>query len=136
MLIAGIDPGVTTGCVLVVIHDNGELRVVECKQLVTINVLMAWLSGLPTLSACIVEDYIGSGHRHKSAVHTIQVIGAIRGWAAMRGQHLTTHPPQWRRPFVKEARVTLGVKHSGRHAADALAHILSYLWHKDHHEPC
>lgn len=131
--LAGIDPGVTSGCCLVRV-DAGELTVVEHKQLTTLSVFMQWMAGNPVLEAMIVEDYLGSGHRHKPAIHTIQVIGAIKGWVALNSHvigRFILHPPQWRKPFVKQARELLGVKHGGRHAADALAHIMSYEYRRE-----
>ena len=125
VIVAGIDPGVTTGCVLVELLE-GQVRVIEHRQIKALPVLMAWLHSLPEMGAVIVEDYIGSGHRHSYTIVTIQVIGAIKGWAAMHAQPLTMETPQKRKPFVKAARKALNVKHADRHAADALAHVLSW----------
>jgi len=124
-LLVGIDPGVTTGVCLA--HElKGAIQAIDAKQIIRLDVLISWLDSLPTLAACIVEDYIGAGHRTTHAVHTIQTIGAIRGWAVRRGQTITMQPPQWRKAFVESARKMLSVRHGGRHKADALAHILAH----------
>ena len=126
-LIVGIDPGVTTGVCLVA-NGPEDLKILRKDQIVSIPCLMQALQGMDWPRLVVMEDYLGAGHRHKAAVHTIQVIGAVKGWAAIHDVPVEMQPPQWRKPFVTEARILLKSKHSGRHAADALAHILGYIY--------
>ncbi len=125
-LVIGIDPGLTTGFV---VYDTILEEVIESKQtqdqMYVTNRLKAYRS--QSVLAVIIEDFVGAGPRDPMAIHTIKTLGLHQGVSEWLGFVTIIRAPQSRRPFVELAKQAKGMPAHNKHAADAMAHVYSYL---------
>lgn len=77
--------------------------------------------------AVVIEDFVGSGPRDPNAILTIKYVGGFAMISRHLGFETIIRVPQMRRPFVGQSQSGYGLTTREKHAADALAHILSFI---------
>lgn len=126
-MIVCLDPGCTSGVVR--LKPDGTL--VDWVQLKTEEELYGWLSNALRADRTLVyEAYVGSGPRDRYSVDTLLRIGGARAIAVLRGSRVVSHQPQKRKAFLAQAKEIIP-GHKNRHAMDALAHGLAYIYYRD-----
>ena len=137
MFIAAYDPGITTGYARVAVNERRDSNVAPFS-IFRAEPLLLKPQIDQTLASYeddvrIVEDFVGSGHRTPEAIHTLKLVGYLQHTPNPWGTTVV-QAPQRRKAFVSEAARLMeeGGFPESRHAADALAHILYYLYiHKE-----
>ena len=79
------------------------------------------------MRAVVIEDFVGAGPRDPNAILTIKYVGGFSMMSKHLGYETIVRVPQMRRPFVGLAQSGYGLTTREKHAADALAHVLSYI---------
>ena len=128
--VIGIDPGKTSG-VAFVDGCSGSVDIITCGDYDTRDSLYATIRHLVTVyhvDMVVIEDFIGSGPRTPAAILTLKLIGFLEGMLTELDITHRLQPPQWRKPFLREAKEFEGVPH---HSRDALAHALFYLYQSE-----
>ena len=134
MYFVGVDPGGTTA--VAVMADTGQLDV----HIVTRNSfdtdtealgeIVQRIAALPHDCAIGMEDFLGNGPRNQYNTYTLQVIGAVRGYASFKGVPVFMQTPQERYPYTRtDAARDLYVARYGhapfaQHPLDAIGHAL------------
>lgn len=135
-LVIGLDPGESIGVAVLLIDLPRHPQVVYAGEVKNqFEVIPRVIASIKTYSsapveAVVIEDFIGSGRRDASIVHTLKALGFLEGWYTLRGWTVVLQVPQLRKAFLQDAWQLAGYEAS-EHGVDALAHTLSYAWH--HH---
>ena len=127
MIVAAVDPGLTTGLASYETAYDLVLGTKETTDPVEVGWYLDWLRDTAEADGddvvVVVENYLGAGPRTAEATHTLQVLGFVRWYAAMLGLPVVVQAPQQRLAYVTRA-TELAPKL--RHAGAALAHALAY----------
>jgi len=120
--ILAIDPGVTTG---IAIADEYSIHpYVALNPNDIARTLDRYVGSTDTV---LIENFVGGGYRTPEAIVTLKILGFAEYHARHnRGALTILRAPQLRKPYVQTAKSLFGPDES-RHAADALAHIISYV---------
>lgn len=121
-ILMGIDPGVSTG---IAVKFPNEYRVVT-----TTDPEKLW-EMIQTLrpDAVAFEAFHTGGRVDENMIHTIEVVGSIRGVCHILGIKAYGQMPQSRRSFLPDAaKILANDKFASRHDKDALAHLLLLEW--------
>lgn len=127
--ILSFDPGVTTGVAVVLLRPSCEPEVDHMGQFqdfVSVYTLISAYRKRNFALQIVTEDIVGSGFRTVDLVRSIQVEGYIIGLAETLRLPIAKQPPQTRNPFKVDA-AKMSAKGT-KHARDALAHALAFLY--------
>lgn len=133
--ILSIDPGVTTGIIAAsdwALEPYAVQTVPEIIRIVD--------RSFERNSIVLIENFIGGGYRTQEAVGTLKTLGFVEHYLrSVKGVDVIIRPPQYRKPYVRTATRILNLlpenpltQAQSVHAADALAHLLSFI--KEHPE--
>lgn len=118
-----IDPGQTTG---IAVRMNAGGGVVTNTCVVTsAEEVWKYVAGLEW-SAVIIERFATAGYLSKYGLHTIEIVGGVKALCYTRALKLVVHTPQFRYPYMTEAKAFLADREHMVHEVDALAHLLAY----------
>ena len=135
MRVLAIDPGETTGVVVVEYQDR-KVRVVHAEAAaVSAASAFAWLEGLDATFAptvVVTEDYRVYRHRVRQHINsdlaTPRLIGAIEAWCGWRKKPLRFQMASEAKAFFTDRRLrAMNLYLSNKHVRDALRHALHYL---------
>lgn len=82
------------------------------------------------LQHVVIENFLGGGQMWPDMRYTLELVGRLRGACEALGIQPAIHNPEVKDPFLGNAEVMLGKKHT-KHASDdvsALAHLLAFEW--------
>jgi len=125
MFIVAFDPGETTG----IAETDTESKVVtgfQTRDASDIHELLKRQRGRMYRGQSVLvlaENFVGGGYRTTAAINTLKVLGFIEHFCTTSGVPVLIRAPQLRKAYVSKAKELVG----DVHAADAVAHILSYL---------
>lgn len=134
--IVAIDPGLTTGIAYRMVLNEGEPPEVWTDESKTLEDLLEQLRE-NQIQVVVVERFATSGRISRYGLETVEIVGALRGFAWCHNIQLVKQTPQSRRSWIDDANAHPGAslhgrkKHEGRHERDALAHLLQYVYFKE-----
>jgi hypothetical protein len=125
MFIVAFDPGETTGIAgLETVNQN--LHGFQTRDIADVASALyrvrQWCEEGETVMV-LAENFVGGGYRTTAAINTLKVLGFIEHFCTTSGVPVLIRAPQLRKAYVSKAKELVG----DVHAADAVAHILSYL---------
>jgi hypothetical protein len=125
MFIVAFDPGETTGIADTDTETGTICSFQTCDIAAVATALNAARSRAENGTKVLVlaENFVGGGYRTKAAINTLKVLGFIEHFCTTSGVPVLIRAPQLRKAYVSKAKELVG----DVHAADAVAHILSYL---------
>lgn len=141
-IVAGFDPGVSTGMVSVS-HPIDRRYNQECVRVIHAGIASDYLLVRDFLAAAlrqseemqaeftvVMEDFVGTAVLNKDRIRTIKVCGWIEGMCASEPRiKLVVHTAGMRTPFSRDADAILFAASypESKHTTAALAHALRYL---------
>lgn len=138
---AGLDPGVSTGLVLVRYpalwrYHPDSVTIVHTEVVTEYGHITEFLDLAASQAdqyssrlTVVMEDFVGSGPRNTEIVRSIKMCGHIEGTCEVQGFELVTQTSVQFKPFVREATALLenSKQEFSPHKVSALAHILCCL---------
>lgn len=126
MLLMAIDPGPHIGVALSIDGEISTMTLLDPKEL--------WQLIRDSKPNMLAFETFFTGNRvDANMIHTIELVGSLRGICHVLDIPAYGQQPQARKSFMDEAKVLLGPGHSTTpHERDALAHLLLLIWRKQH----
>ena len=130
MSIIAIDPGITTGMVVIERHAIYPYSATTTEELAR---YLQWHTGDGLTGIALIENFIGGGYRTAEAVGTLKTLGFceyyLRYMSSYPHPDVVLRAPQLRKPYVQTAKRILDsfAPEYTIHTADALAHVISYM---------
>lgn len=119
-MVIAIDPGVTTG---IAIKAEGRYITTIHRDRFEVWKLLSAASSEATI---VIEDF-GTNIINTNGLYTVRMIGAVQAIAWLRGCTLVMQRPQFRKPWLNQAKeMLLNEKPFVIHEVDALAHLLGW----------
>ena len=127
------DPGETTGVAMYNPYSNPNMWTDECKSFS--EVITLCIDFKPDV--IVIERFATSGRISKYGLHTTELVGGLQALSIAFGWDFVRQSPQSRRSFLPDAKEHNAPSlhgrntYKGRHEADALSHLLEYMWKKE-----
>lgn len=130
-ILMGIDPGVSTG--IAIRFPGGAIVTNTIDTSKTCSVLWDTIYQ-DNVRAVAFETFATGGRVDPNMIHTIELVGSIRGVCHVAGIRAFGQQPQARRSFIPDAATILQEQSKTndhvytKHEVDALAHLLLFEW--------
>lgn len=122
MLLLAIDPGPHIGVAVDINGDMSTMTILDPYELWSII-------RMHKPDALAFETFFTGNRVDANMLHTIELVGSLRGICHVLDIPAYGQMPQARKSFLQEAKAYLGEGHSNiPHEVDALAHLLLLKW--------